>query len=95
MWSLEEVFQGKYLNYIEKALNNNEITFPEKINMLSDKHNFKNPLINSALKDLVVYSKPPLKGSFWVIRYLARYTHRIAISNIRLVSLTEDEITFN
>ena len=91
---LSTVFKGKYLNYIEKAFNNNQLTFPEKTNMLSDKHNFKSLLINSASKEWVVYSKPPFKGSFWVVRYLARYTHRIAISNKRLVSLTEDDVTF-
>ena len=92
---MSTVFRGKYLSYIEKAFSNNELIFPEKLNMLSDKHNFKNLLINSALKDWVVYSKPPFKGSFWVVRYLARYTHKIAISNKRLVSLTENEVTFS
>jgi len=91
---LSEVFRGKFSSYIEKAFNNNELIFPFNLNMLSDKYNFKNLLILSAAKEWVVYSKPPFKGSFWVVRYLARYTHRIAISNKRLVSLTENEITF-
>jgi len=66
---LSTVYKGKYLSYIEKAFNNNELTFPEKLKMLSDKHNFKSLLIISAQKEWVVYSKPPFKGPFWVVRY--------------------------
>ena len=42
----------------------------------------------------VVYAKPPTKGPATVLKYLARYTHKTAISNSRLVSLTDDQVTF-
>ena len=42
----------------------------------------------------VVYAKPPLAGPDHVLKYLARYTHRVAISNGRLVSLIEDRVSF-
>jgi hypothetical protein len=45
-------------------------------------------------KKWVVYAKPPFGGPEQVLKYLARYTHRVAISNGRLVSLTEDRISF-
>jgi len=42
----------------------------------------------------VVYSKPPFGGPQYVLQYLGRYTHRVAISNHRLVSLIEEQVTF-
>jgi Putative transposase/Transposase zinc-binding domain len=45
-------------------------------------------------QDWVVYSKPPFGGPAQVLKYLARYTHRVAISNRRLVSLSDDAVTF-
>jgi hypothetical protein len=44
--------------------------------------------------DWVVYSKPPFGGPEHVLRYLGAYTHRVAISNSRLVALSEDNVTF-
>jgi hypothetical protein len=45
-------------------------------------------------KDWVVYAKPPFGGPEYVLRYLGRYTHRVAISNHRLVSFNEGKVTF-
>src|SRR5215472_14708759 len=45
-------------------------------------------------KDWVVYSKPPFGGPEHVLKYLGRYTHRVAISNHRLVSFAEGKVTF-
>jgi hypothetical protein len=42
----------------------------------------------------VVYAKPPFGGPSHVLHYLARYTHRVAISNHRLVAMTDDQVTF-
>jgi len=44
--------------------------------------------------DWVVYAKPPFGGPEHVLHYLARYTHRVAISNHRLISLADGEVTF-
>ena len=41
-----------------------------------------------------MYAKPPFGGPEYVLQYLARYTHRVAISNHRLISLTDGEVTF-
>jgi len=45
-------------------------------------------------QDWVVYAKPPFGGPAQVLKYLARYTHRVAISNQRLVGLTDGQVTF-
>jgi putative transposase len=44
--------------------------------------------------DWVVYAKSPFGGPSHVLHYLARYTHRVAISNHRLIAMTEDQVTF-
>ena len=45
-------------------------------------------------KDWVVYLKPPFGGPAYVLQYLGRYTHRVAISNHRLISLADGKVTF-
>jgi hypothetical protein len=45
-------------------------------------------------KHWVVYAKPPFAGPEAVLRYLARYTHRVAISNARLISVDDDHVVF-
>src|SRR5437016_3169009 len=45
-------------------------------------------------KDWIVYSKPPFGGPEYVLQYLGRYTHRVAISNHRLVALAHGQVTF-
>ncbi len=52
------------------------------------------PLIGLFRKDWVVYSKRPFGGPEHVLRYLGRYTHRVAISNHRLVSFADGKVTF-
>ena len=51
-------------------------------------------LRRAATQDFVVYSKPPMAGPEQVLRYLGRYTHRIALSNERLVAHRDGEVTF-
>jgi len=64
-----------------------------KINSGDDRA-FEQLLDASARQDWVVYAKPPFSGPEKVLKYLARYTHRIAISNRRLVSINEQSVTF-
>jgi hypothetical protein len=45
-------------------------------------------------QDWMVYAKPPFGGPHHVLHYLARYTHRVAISNHRLVSFADGKVTF-
>jgi hypothetical protein len=61
---------------------------------LGDKRNFVQWLKRVAGTEWVVYAKPPFGGPRQVLKYLARYTHRVAISNQRLVSLESGRVTF-
>ena len=83
---LSRVFRGKFLQKLEQALDAGTLqSAPSKGHAL---------LRRAARKNWVVYSKPPFAGPEQVLRYLARYTHRIAISNDRLESIENGKVSF-
>ena len=84
---LSEVFRGKLLEAFEIALKQGRLRTSEAAGRLL--------LRRAAAQDFVVYSKPPMAGPEQVLRYLGRYTHRIAISNERLLAHRDGEITFS
>jgi len=91
---LSKVFRGKMLEKIEEAFHKGKLQFMGKIDYLKHFPNFKELLITAASKEWVVYAKEPFNGPKQVINYLGQYTHRIAISNYRLVKLDGDKIHF-
>jgi len=84
---LAEVFRGKLLAKLEAAID--RATIPARRD--DDPHD---RLTRAAATHWVVYGKPPLAGPDQVLAYLARDTHRIALSNDRLLSLPEGPVTF-
>ncbi|MBW2312530.1 MAG: IS91 family transposase [Deltaproteobacteria bacterium] len=91
---LSRLFRGKFLAYLKEARERGELVFPGTMVHLKEKSAF-----NALLKDLydkewVVYCKPPFPDAETVIEYLGRYTHRVAISNERLVKLEGNQVTF-
>ena len=91
---LSKVFRGKMLEKIEEAFHDGKLEFMGKIEHLKHFPNFNELLIQAASKEWVVYAKEPFNGPKQVINYLGQYTHRIAISNYRLVKLEGDQIHF-
>jgi hypothetical protein len=91
---LSRVFRGKFLALLGHAFEQGKLTFHGKLRALADAGVFQRRLAESAQTEWVVYSKPPFGGPEQVLKYLARYTHRVAISNRRLVSLEEGKVTF-
>jgi len=91
---LSKVFRGKVLEFFEKAFEGHKLKFVGQIEHLCHAGNFKEVLMKSAQKDWVVYAKEPFGGPEQVIKYLGQYTHRIAISNFRLVKLEGEKIHF-
>jgi hypothetical protein len=85
--ALSQVFRGKLLAKLQQALARGAIA----LGLDSDPHDL---LKRAAAQSWVVYAKPPFAGPEQVLAYLARYTHRIAISNDRVVSLHEGPVTF-
>jgi hypothetical protein len=92
---LSRVFRGKFLALIKAAFDQGKLTFRGKLAPLADSAEFQRRLAASAKTEWVVYSKPPFGGPEQVLKYLARYTHRAAISNHRLIALEDDEVTFH
>jgi hypothetical protein len=91
---LSRLFRGKFIAHLKKAYVKGKIDLSGKMAPLKDKHAF-----NGLLKDLYgqewgVYCKPPFPNAEKVMEYLGRYTHRVAVSNDRLVSLEHGRITF-
>jgi len=91
---LSKVFRGKMLEKIEDVFHEGRLQFMGKIEHLKHFPSFKELLITTASKEWVVYAKEPFNGPKQVINYLGQYTHRIAISNYRLVKLDGDKIHF-
>ena len=88
---LSRLFRGKFLAGLRQALADNEVRLPER---LADSTARQAWLKTLAEKEWVVHSKPPTAGPEVVLKYLARYTYRVAMSNQRLIHATDEEVTF-
>jgi hypothetical protein len=91
---LSSLFRGKFLDGLKKLYEAGELTFPGQIEELKESPVFKRLLTNLYHQEWVVYCRPPLKNPEKVMDYLGRYTHRVALSNDRLVKLEGNEVTF-
>jgi hypothetical protein len=91
---LSRLFRGLFLHYIEEACAAGKLTFHGSLQPLADRQNFKTLVKDCRKIEWVVYSKPPFGGPDQVLDYLGRYTHRVAISNDRLVRLEDGKVTF-
>jgi hypothetical protein len=92
---LSRVFRGKFLALLGHAFDQGKLSFHGKLRMLADVGEFQRRLTASAQTEWVVYAKPPFGGPEQVLKYLARYTHGVAISNRRLVALEDGEVKFH
>jgi hypothetical protein len=91
---LSRVFRGKFIAGLKRAFRNGELSFPGSIRHLADEKAFHSFLRLLFRHDWVVYAKRPFGGPEHVLHYLARYTHRVAISNHRLVNVADGKVTF-
>jgi hypothetical protein len=91
---LREVFRGKFVDTLLQAFQNGQLHFQGDLKLLAQPQTFAAWLRPLYRQDWVVYLKRPFGGPAYVLHYLGRYTHRVAISNHRLVSLTEGQVTF-
>jgi predicted Zn-ribbon and HTH transcriptional regulator len=88
------VFRAKLAEALEDALAKGEISFHGKLQHLSDPKMFHSFVRQLFRHQWVVHCKRPFGGPEYVLRYLGRYTHRVAISNHRLVSFVDGNVTF-
>jgi hypothetical protein len=91
---LSRLFRGKFLAGLKKAHANGDLTLTGSIVALGQPPAFQQLLDGLYRKKWVVYAKPPFGGAEQVYRYLGRYTHRVAISNSRLISMREGHVQF-
>lgn len=91
---LGRVFRGKFVAALKRAFAEGQLGFYGDLMPLAGARAFAAFLRPLFRQDWMVYSKPPFGSPQQVLRYLGRYTHRVAISNHRLVSLEGDQVTF-
>ena len=90
---LSKVFRAKLLEGLYKDFK--KLEFHGKISHLSHKQEFAKILHDSKKHDWVVYAKKPFSGPKQVLKYLGKYTHRIAISNYRIIDVKNQQVTFS
>ena len=91
---LRRVFRGKFVAALKSAFEHDQLHLAGELVALTHPKFFAAWLRPLFRKDWIVYSKPPFGGPEYVLQYLGRYTHRVAISNHRLVSLVHGQVTF-
>jgi putative transposase/transposase-like zinc-binding protein len=88
------VFRGKFVAGLKQLFRKNQLQFFGACRQLSSEKAFNAFVRTLFREDWVVYAKRPFGGPEQVLHYLARYTHRVAISNHRLLDMTDQDVTF-
>ena len=91
---LRRVFRGKFVAGLKSAFQRKQLHLSGNLASLAQPKIFASWLRPLFRKDWIVYSKPPFGGPEYVLHYLGRYTHRVAISNHRLVAFEDGAVTF-
>lgn len=91
---LSRKFRGTFLALVKQAYRDGELTLAGHLRPLDSERAFRSWLGPLYDKEWVVYAKPPWNGPEQVLKYLARYTHRVAIGNSRLQSIDNGQVTF-
>jgi len=91
---LRKIFRGKFVDALKQAFQNGQLNFHGDLQLLAQPKIFAAWLRPLFHQHWVVYLKRPFGGPQYVLQYLGRYTHRVAISNHRLVSFADGQVTF-
>jgi len=91
---LSRVFRGKFVAGLKRRFQQRQLTFAGTLRPLANQKAFRSFLRPLFRQNWVVYAKPPFGGPHHVLGYLARYTHRVAITNHRLLAFERDQVTF-
>jgi hypothetical protein len=92
--SLAKAFSKRYLKLLVNAYLQHQLIFTQKTAALKSKQAFKQLINSVSKKRWIAYAKRPFAGPQQVLEYLARYTHRVAISNHRIISMDNGRVTF-
>jgi hypothetical protein len=91
---LSREFRGKFLLLLQLAFAAGRLALHGQLRPLRDPASFKHRLNQAVRQEWVVYAKRPFASPTCVLKYLARYTHGVAISQRRLVALREGQVSF-
>ena len=91
---LSALFRGKFLDALRQAYAAGHLKLAGSTAALSQPHPWRHFLDELYQKNWVVYAKPPFASPEFVFRYLGRYTHRVAISNQRILTVEDGQVTF-
>jgi hypothetical protein len=92
---LSRLFRRLFLESMEKAFNSGKLQFFAALEFLRDPHAFAERIAQAKETDWVVYTKRPFAGPQQVLDYVGRYTHRVAISNNRLIDIDNGRVKFH
>ncbi len=92
--ALRRVFRGKFVDALKSAFEHGQLHLSGNLALLAQTKVFAAWLRPLFRTHWIVYSKPPFGGPEYVLQYLGRYTHRVAISNHRLVAFDDGQVTF-
>jgi hypothetical protein len=88
-------FRGKFLDLLKQAYNEDKLDFFNEASQLTTRSKFLALVNELYLKEWVVFCKKPFKTPAHVVRYLGRYTHRVAISNSRIKTFDGESVSFS
>jgi hypothetical protein len=91
---LSRLFRRLFLELLEKALDEGQLKLFSSLQELQDRKAFLRYLVPLRKKEWVVYAKKPFAGPQQVLDYVGRYTHRVAISNNRILNIEDGQVTF-
>jgi len=91
---LSRLFRGKFLALLREAFDDGRLRFHGAIEPLANRSAFLGLVSKARRTEWVVYAKRPFGGPATVLKYLARYTHRVAISNHRLQAIEDGRVSF-
>lgn len=91
---LSRLFRRRFLENLQRAFDSGQLQFFSTLQSLRDPRAFARYLAPCATAEWVVYAKPPFAGPQQVLDYVGRYTHRVAISNNRLLAVENGSVTF-
>ncbi|MCP4720809.1 MAG: IS91 family transposase [Desulfobacteraceae bacterium] len=92
--ALSQHFRYRFLSGLKRAHKKGLLKFPGELEELESYDAFERWIFHTFPKKWVVYAKPPFKGPEQVVKYIGKYTHRVAISNRRILSVENDRVRF-
>jgi hypothetical protein len=93
--ALSQVFRGKFIEGLKQLYNSRELVIPPELNHLNKPQQFEKWLNVLVARNWVVYAKRPFSTPEKVVHYVGRYTHKVAISNNRIIAMEGGRVRFN